>query len=105
MLRPLQRTATVFAVVFLLAEAPGAAAFLWQARAETMSQPRAEIVDCVLPGQIRSLGPTTYVTRGRTIKTTKKECEARGGRPVAPKEPEVETPGGEPAEQVIHSPK
>lgn len=105
MLRPSLRTAAVLAVVFLLAAAPGDAAFLWGARAETVSETGAETVNCVLPGQIRSLGPTTYVTRGRTIKTTKKDCEARGGRPVAPREPEAEIPSGEPSEQDIHSPK
>lgn len=105
MLKPSLRIAVVLVVVFLLAEAPGDAAFLWEARAETESETGAETVDCVLPGQIRPLGSTTYVTRGRTIKTTKKDCEARGGRPVAPKEPGVETPSGEPPEQDIHSPK
>jgi hypothetical protein len=73
--------------------------FLCAARAETVSETGADTVDCVLPGQIRPLGSTTYVTRGQTIKTTKKDCETRGGRPVAPSERETEMPSGEPAEQ------
>jgi hypothetical protein len=105
MLRTLLRTTIVLVVAFLLAEAPENTVFLLKVCAETETEKGAEAVDCFLPGQIRPLGSTTYITRDRTIKTTKKDCEARGGRPMAPIEPEAEIPGGEPTEQDIHSPK
>ena len=40
------------------------------------------IVDCLLPGQIRRLGGTTYVTSRRPIKTTAADCNIRGGEYV-----------------------
>ncbi len=43
-----------------------------------------EIVDCLLPGQIRQLGTkTTYVTARRPVRTTKEDCAIRGGEYVA----------------------
>lgn len=108
------QVAAVLGVVFLLAYTPclfpvfgdcingvEEAAFLRGARAEAGGETGAETVDCVLPGQIRPLGSATYVTPGRTIKTTKKDCETRGGRPVAPREPGAEVPSGESAEQDV----
>ena len=38
-----------------------------------------EIVDCLLPGQVRMLGARTYITPRRPDRTTVKECRARGG--------------------------
>jgi len=39
-----------------------------------------EVVDCLLPGQIRQLGTmTTYVTERRPVRTTKEDCAIRGG--------------------------
>ena len=43
-----------------------------------------EVVDCLLPGQIRQLGTmTTYVTERRPVRTTKEDCAIRGGEYVA----------------------
>jgi hypothetical protein len=43
-----------------------------------------EIVDCLLPGQIRQLGAqVTYVTERRPVRTTKEDCVIRGGEYVA----------------------
>ena len=43
-----------------------------------------EIVDCLLPGQIRQLGTqVTYVTERRPVRTTKEDCTIRGGEYVA----------------------
>jgi hypothetical protein len=43
-----------------------------------------EVVDCLLPGQIRQLGTqVTYVTERRPIRTTKEDCTIRGGEYVA----------------------
>jgi hypothetical protein len=42
-----------------------------------------EVVDCLLPGQIRQLGTmTTYVTERRPVRTTKEDCAIRGGEYV-----------------------
>jgi len=47
------------------------------APAATHSQ---EMVDCLLPGQIRQLDETvTYLTERRLVRTTKTDCTARGG--------------------------
>ncbi len=43
-----------------------------------------QVVDCLLPGQIRQLGTmTTYVTERRPVRTTKEDCVIRGGEYVA----------------------
>ena len=43
-----------------------------------------EVVDCLLPGQIRQLGTQmTYVTERRSVRTTKEDCTIRGGEYVA----------------------
>ena len=37
-----------------------------------------DVVDCLLPGQIRQLGTmTTYVTERRPVRTTKEDCHPR----------------------------
>ena len=47
------------------------------APAATHSQ---EMVDCLLPGQIRQLDETvTYLTERRLVRTTKADCTGRGG--------------------------
>jgi hypothetical protein len=39
-----------------------------------------EVVDCLLPGQIRQLDETvTYLTERRPVRTTKADCTGRGG--------------------------
>jgi hypothetical protein len=42
-----------------------------------------EIVDCLLPGQVRSLGKTTFLTRRRPIRTNAADCRIRGGEYTA----------------------
>src|SRR5579863_9102465 len=42
-----------------------------------------EIVDCLLPGQVRQLGTMTYVTQRRPTHTTTADCRIRGGEYVA----------------------
>ncbi|MDN5862443.1 MAG: hypothetical protein L0H19_03250, partial [Salinisphaera sp.] len=42
-----------------------------------------QIVDCLLPGQIRKLGSMVYKTQRRPIRTTAADCEVRGGEYVA----------------------
>lgn len=41
------------------------------------------IVDCMLPGQVRQLGNTTYMTPRRPLRTTAQDCRIRGGEYVA----------------------
>lgn len=41
------------------------------------------IVDCLLPGQVRSLGTMKYVAPRRPIRTTAVDCRIRGGEYVA----------------------
>jgi uncharacterized protein len=38
-----------------------------------------QVVDCLLPGQVRSLGSSTYMTPRRPILTTAADCRIRGG--------------------------
>ncbi len=42
-----------------------------------------EIVDCLLPGQVRSLGNMTYLTSRRPTRTNAADCRIRGGEYVA----------------------
>ncbi len=42
-----------------------------------------EIVDCLLPGQVRRLGATTFLSQRRPTKTTANDCRIRGGEYVA----------------------
>src|SRR5215472_4834440 len=42
-----------------------------------------EIVECLLPGQVRQLGHTTYLTQRRPTRTTTADCRLRGGEYVA----------------------
>jgi len=42
-----------------------------------------EVVDCLLPGQVRQLGRTTYLTQRRPTRTTAADCRIRGGEYVA----------------------
>jgi hypothetical protein len=42
-----------------------------------------EIVDCLLPGQVRMLGNTTFLTARRPVRTNAADCRIRGGEYVA----------------------
>jgi TPR repeat protein len=42
-----------------------------------------EIVDCLLPGVVRSIGKTTYLTQRRPTRTTAADCHIRGGEYTA----------------------
>lgn len=41
------------------------------------------VVDCLLPGQVRQLGASTYLTPRRPVLTTAADCRIRGGEYVA----------------------
>jgi uncharacterized protein len=42
-----------------------------------------EIVECLLPGQVRQMGAMTYITQRRPTRTTTSDCRVRGGEYVA----------------------
>lgn len=42
-----------------------------------------EVVDCLLPGVVRSIGNATYVTQRRPTRTTAADCHIRGGEYTA----------------------
>ncbi|MFV1873548.1 MAG: caspase family protein [Oleiphilus sp.] len=44
---------------------------------------RLQVVDCLLPGQVRMIGSQSYQTPRRPTKTTASDCEIRGGEYVA----------------------
>jgi uncharacterized protein len=48
-----------------------------------MKRSDLEIVDCLLPGQVRQLGNSSFLTQRRPIRTTVSECSIRGGEYVA----------------------
>src|SRR5882672_5916533 len=53
------------------------------AREGLVERKNLEIVDCLLPGVVRSIGNTTYVTQRRPTRTTASECHIRGGEYTA----------------------
>jgi uncharacterized protein len=84
--RPLwKRTCTtrmLLAVVLLMAGAD-AGQSAEKAREGMVKREDLEIVDCLLPGQVRQLGKTTYLTQRRPTRTTAADCRIRGGEYVA----------------------
>ncbi|EAR22506.1 caspase family protein [Nitrococcus mobilis] len=53
------------------------------AREGSASVDDLQIVDCLLPGQVRKLGKMTYLTARRPVRTTAVDCRIRGGEYVA----------------------
>jgi len=53
------------------------------AREGLVQRQNLEIVDCLLPGVVRSIGNTTYLTARRPTRTTAGECHIRGGEYTA----------------------
>ena len=41
------------------------------------------VIDCLLPGQVRQIGQARYLSARRAIKTTEHDCAIRGGEYVA----------------------
>lgn len=69
------KSGAALAALFLLA--------LQGAFAAAPSRGDFEIVDCLLPGQVRSLGNRPYLTQRRPTRTTASDCRIRGGEYVA----------------------
>jgi uncharacterized caspase-like protein len=70
--------------VLLAASATGQTAAEREAATKGMvKRSDLEIVDCLLPGQVRQLGNTSYLTQRRPVRNTVSECSIRGGEYVA----------------------
>ena len=83
-----RRAGTFLASVCLLCAcavqpAPAPAANKGTATEGMVTRQDLEIVDCLLPGVVRSIGNTTYVTQRRPTRTTSSECHIRGGEYTA----------------------
>jgi uncharacterized protein len=72
--------ALAIATLLLLPAVSGAAD---KAREGMIKRQDLEIVDCLLPGQVRQLGNMTYLTQRRPTRTTASDCRIRGGEYVA----------------------
>ena len=83
--RVLVRSLTVIVPTLLVAASAAAPSKDDQAAATKGMVKRSdlEIVDCLLPGQVRQLGNTSFLTQRRPIHTTTAECSIRGGEYVA----------------------
>lgn len=68
------------AVVALAAGAAQPAAAQPDATAQVQA---LQVVDCLLPGQVRTVGGRTYLTPRRPTRTTATDCGARGGEYLA----------------------
>jgi hypothetical protein len=69
--------AGVFAVVALACAGSSGAA-----QKPKFTRADLDIVDCLLPGQVRTLGNRPYLTQRRPVKTTASDCRIRGGEYV-----------------------
>lgn len=54
-----------------------------KAREGMVTRADLEIVECLLPGQVRQLGGMTYLSSRRPTRTTTADCRVRGGEYVA----------------------
>jgi len=54
-----------------------------KAREGMVTRSDLEIVECLLPGQLRQLGAMTYLGPRRPLRTTTSDCRVRGGEYVA----------------------
>ena len=69
---------------FVVLLAAGAAPALAQDPGSTPTAVQAlQVVDCLLPGQVRVVGGRTYLTPRRPTRTTASDCGARGGEYLA----------------------
>ena len=85
-MKPLLGRFAVGSVMSLLVVASTAAPTAAEKAAATkgmVKRSELEIVDCLLPGQVRQLGNSSYLTQRRPVRTTASECSIRGGEYVA----------------------
>jgi uncharacterized coiled-coil protein SlyX len=82
----LRRAATVLAPCALIvasATVPAAQSDKAAATQGMVKRSDLEIVDCLLPGQVRQLGNSSFLSQRRPIRTTVSECSIRGGEYVS----------------------
>src|SRR5262245_34314975 len=79
------------AAQFILSVAIAIPAASLSAATQDMQRKDLEIVDCLLPPQIRQLGGRTFPTPRRPIRTTETECRVRGGEWVSYDRAKLET--------------
>ena len=84
---PVCRTAARFVLAAAIAMPPGSAAAATQAT----QRKDLEIVDCLLPPQVRQVGGRTFSTPRRPTRTTETECRVRGGEWVSYDRAKLET--------------
>lgn len=66
--------------LLLLALLAGSQTVAAAPEAEDLMPADALQLNCLLPGQVRKLGPgTVYVTQRRAVKIDSSQCQARGG--------------------------
>src|SRR5918993_124048 len=85
-MKPLLGRFAVGSVMSLLVVASTAAPTAAEKAAATkgmVKRSELEIVDCLLPGQVRQLGNSSYLTQRRPVRTTASDCSIRGGEYVA----------------------
>lgn len=72
-------------IIFILTSLSGCQVTQKESKTLTMQDriSSLQIVDCLLPGQVRMIGSQSYQTPRRPTKTTASDCEIRGGEYVA----------------------
>ncbi len=76
-------TSTLITCLLASCAAPPTQQEVAQATQGMMKRQDLEIVDCLLPGQVRQLGNSTFLTPRRPTSTTASDCRIRGGEYVA----------------------
>ena len=77
----LQRHAPIWIPILSLLVATAA---MEGAEPRPRSREELQVVDCLLPGQVRKLGrQQSYLSQRRTVRTTALDCEILGGEYVA----------------------
>jgi len=79
----LRLSATLVPALFAVAAAAPASSDRAAAARGMVKRSDLEIVDCLLPGQVRQLGNASFLTQRRPVRTTVAECSIRGGEYVA----------------------
>ncbi len=82
-MRPMPPRLSLLAVVGLAAALGVGAPAADRAKEGIVTRADLEIVDCLLPGQVRMLGSTTYLSARRPVRTNAADCRIRGGEYVA----------------------
>ena len=81
-----RRVAGLMLAASIVIPAPGTAV-----AAQSMQRRDLEIVDCLLPPQVRQVGGRTFTTPRRPTRTTETECRVRGGEWVSYDRAKLET--------------